>query len=517
MNIINGFINSSKRFPKRNALVVDSKEITYEDLCKMATKIASVIKSDRDFSGEFVSFLSHRSLLTYSSVLGIMLSGNAYVPLNPKFPNRRLKSILDISGAKIVIVDDKYIEKFNELLPLLDKPYTFIFQNGKNSFKSNYHKVVYIDDGEHYDPEPFDLPNSFPAYLLFTSGSTGTPKGIMINHENLTSYVNYMSNRMSVIDSDRFSQLSDMTFDPSVHDMFVCWSNGASLYSVPEASSKVPTRFFIDNKITTCFIVPSIAVFMNKMRSLGSNMLPNLRYCVFCGEALSAETARQWQSAAPNSVVENLYGPTEATVAITNYKWTDKSFEECDNGIVPIGWMFNGQKSCVINENLQVVQNKDGELCISGSQVTTSYFNDPEKTASQYIRIDKDVWYRTGDLVRIDQRGCMHYIGRIDNQVKIMGYRVELQEIDCIIKKIVGCDMVVSVCRSGEGSAGNSIVSFICCEKPITEREILSLCKSNLPDYMVPRKIYFVDEIPLNNNGKIDGVRLKQMAKEYEN
>jgi acyl-CoA synthetase (AMP-forming)/AMP-acid ligase II len=294
--------------------------------------------------------------------------------------------------------------------------------------------------------------------------------------------------------------------------MFVCWDNGSSLYSVPEASSKVPTRFFIDNKITTCFIVPSIAVFMNKMKSLGANIFPNLRYCVFCGESLSAETARQWQAAAPNSVVENLYGPTEATVAITNYKWTDKSFEECYNGVVPIGWIFDGQKSCIINENLQTVQNEDGELCISGSQVTTSYFNNPEKTDSQYIKIGDDMWYRTGDLVRIDQRGCMYYIGRIDNQVKIMGYRVELQEIDCIIKKIVNSDMVISVCCCGKGDIGNSIVSFVCCEKFIKEREILSFCKTKLPDYMMPRKIYFIDEMPLNNNGKIDVVKLKQIV-----
>lgn len=512
-NIVNGFIESAKKFPNRSAVIVNSIETSYRELSVISSQIAATIERNQRGDRSLVAFLSHKSLVTYASVLGILLSGNGYVPLNPKFPAERLKAMIKLSGVKIVIVDAQCLDRFKEILEAIDVPLIFIFPNidkiEQTNNVSNLHQFIFSKDmAPAYELNNFDLSSESPAYLLFTSGSTGTPKGVLINQGNVEAYTQYMVQRGRFNEHDRFSQLADMTFDPSVHDMFVCWEVGASLYCVPELSSRVPSVFFRDNKITTCFMIPSIAMFMQKMKSLKPGSFPYLRYSVFCGEPLLSETALQWKLAAPNSVIENLYGPTEATVAITNYVWTEKSPEECVNGIVPIGYPFDGQKICIINDQMGI-----GELCLSGTQVTTSYFNNDEKTRTQYVKINGELWYRTGDLVKEDSRRCLYYLGRIDSQVKIMGYRVELQEINYVLQKAAGTEMVFSVTSLANSGGGCEIVAFICKGVDATEKDITAYCRQYLPEYMVPKKIVFINEMPLNNNGKIDGIKLKEMAK----
>jgi len=355
------------------------------------------------------------------------------------------------------------------------------------------------------------------AYLLFTSGSTGIPKGVPVSHGNAVGYLRYVSERYAVAPEDRFSQMFDMTFDLSVHDMFLCWTNGACLYSVPHSSLIAPSRFIRQKQLTMWFSVPSVILFMQKMRTLKPDSLPSLRTSLFCGEPLLATMADAWQQAAPNSTVENLYGPTEATIAISHYRWEAGSESCCANGIVPIGRVFPTQHACVIDQNRErVAQGTAGELCLAGSQVTGGYLNNEAKTKEQFIRIadSKEPWYRTGDLVREDENGCLQYLGRIDSQVQVCGHRVELQEVDHALRTAAQTDLAISVAWPIDSGHADAIYGFICSKPELDTDNVIYHCKKVMPDYMVPRKLFVIDGMPLNVNGKIDRALLARRVGE---
>jgi len=518
-SLISGFIKSVKHFPLRQALVVNDEKFTYRQLGQIVSRIAATIGQSEQHANPFVAILAYRSITAYASVLGVLASGKGYVPLNPKFPMERIRKMLILSGSGILLVGKESIQKLVELLDEIERPLTIILPNvsdtsGLSTRFPGHQFISSIDmckvSGRLTSPKV--TPESF-AYLLFTSGSSGEPKGVPVSQMNVVSYVQYVCNRYQVNEHDRVSQVFNLTFDLSVHDMFVCWERGACLMCVPEKYVVAPSKFIRDRELTVWFSVPSVLAFMSKMRILKPGFFPSLRCSLFCGEPLPATSAEAWQRAAPNSIVENLYGPTEATIAITHYRWEGvRSLEKCVNGIVPIGWVFEGQRSCVIDRERKVLASGEiGELCLAGSQVTNGYWNRPQKTKDQFIRLPsmgKELWYRTGDLVKEDENGCMHYMGRIDSQVKVLGHRVELQEIDLVLRNVSGTEQAVSLAWPLANGSADGIVAFICSSRELDEHRIMTYCKRFLPNYMVPRKIYFLHEMPLNANGKIDRLKL---------
>jgi acyl-CoA synthetase (AMP-forming)/AMP-acid ligase II len=289
-------------------------------------------------------------------------------------------------------------------------------------------------------------------------------------------------------------------------------SAGAALCPFPQ-QVLVPATHIEDANLTVWFSVPSLAMFANKIGLLTSGAFPNLRLSLFCGEALSASLAERWQQAAPASVVENIYGPTETTVAITHYRWDPvRSPAECMHGLVPIGWTFEGQESCLVDDTLlPCAPGKQGELCLAGSQVTSGYLNDSAKTQSQFVRLkgfgDK-VWYRTGDLVYQDEMKCLYFLGRKDHQVKVNGYRVELQEIDLVLREASGTELAVAIpWPLSEGTAAG-IVAVLCGADTSNDRNLIESCARRLPRYMVPSNVYHFESLPLNVNGKVDRIQI---------
>lgn len=516
--LIGGFLRSAQEFSDRKALVVNNEAFTYETLRREAFRLASVITASEPEPYELASVLAHRSLTAYSGVLGILASGKGYVPLNPKFPVERSRKMLVLSGCRVLIVGKEAFHQLPQLLDGIETSLTIILPDiqdvgGLASLHSNHRflTAAELPDGSTTDP-----PNASPesvAYLLFTSGSTGQPKGVPISHSNVGAYVQYTCDRYEVNENDRFSQEFDQTFDLSVHDMFVCWERGACLYCVPERSAMAPAKFIRDHALTMWFSVPSVVGALVKMRLLQPTSLPSLRFSLFCGEPLPATYAQAWQEAACNSTVENLYGPTEATIAISNYRWdATQSAQECFNGIVPIGRIFKGQTARVVDENRQAVAAGEvGELCLSGVQVTTGYWHNPEKTREQFVYLPGDenaLWYRTGDLAKQDKDGSLLYVGRIDYQVKIRGHRVELQEIEEVVRKACGTGQVVSLPWPVRNGSGEGVVAFVSGIESLDHGRIVAYCGGVLPEYMVPKKIFLLNEMPLNVNGKIDRQQL---------
>jgi amino acid adenylation domain-containing protein len=526
-SLVDGFVESANRFPLREALVVNSERLSYFALKGLAAKIASTILRYEQDTSSLVALLAHRSKTAYASVLGILGAGKGYVPLNPKFPIERTRRMLALSECRMLIVGKEAFQHLPNLLVDTSRPLTVILPDltDASGLSSGFPQHRFVSSNQMLDDGDFsfrqEVSGSAIAYLLFTSGSTGQPKGVPIAQSNVRSYLRYVCDRYEVNETDRFSQEFDLTFDLSVHDMFVCWERGACLFSIPETSVMAPAKFIRDHQLTMWFSVPSVIAVLARMKLLCPGSFRSLRYSLFCGEPLPASSAQLWQEAAPNSILENLYGPTETTIAISRFRWnTTTSCQEAVNGIVPIGWVFDGQEYSVVDvERKPVPVGVSGELCLSGSQVTTGYWNQPEKTQQQFIHLPaagERLWYRTGDMVKQDANGCLHYLGRVDHQVKIRGYRVELQEIEAVLRAACNTEQIVSIAWPVENGSADGVVAFVAGVAVLDHDRALDFCSKTLPSYMVPKKIYLCDEMPLNANGKIDRHRLISMLRSME-
>jgi amino acid adenylation domain-containing protein len=509
-----GLISSLCEYGQRPAVVVDGISLTYSELREKALATGIEVLETSSGRAEKVGILAARSAAAYIGIAAATLTGCTYVPLNPRFPVARLVAMLRASDSNILVVGEECADLLMELCRDFEK-LTIICPIAGPKLRtaaSCFQQHLFVFLGQHNvagrDVLRGARPEA-PAYLMFTSGTTGTPKGVPISNLNVCSYMRYTIQRYKVRPDDRFTQLFDLTFDLSVHDVFVSLISGASLHVVPSAAVMGPTKFVRDNELTMWFSVPSVPMFMSRMRMLKAAIFPTLRFALFCGEALPQRTAEMFQAAAPNAVVENLYGPTEATIAITNYRWNSKTSPgECVNGLVPIGSAFAGNSTKLIGADAREVKPGDvGEIYLSGKQVASGYLNDGTRTAERFVQLEDDphtVWYRTGDLGREDN-GVLVYLGRVDDQVQIRGFRVELQEIDHAIRTLAGTDLAIAVPQDLRSGCAESVLAVVQGNPNESLRQaVLTGLRDVLPDYMVPTEVIFILSLPLNANGKVD-------------
>ena len=516
-----GFLHSVARFPERPALEVDGEVLTYRNLFDRAAALAATFQRlPSPQAPALTAVFAHRSVWAYAGVLAALLQGRGYVPLNPTFPTNRSRTMLVLSTCTALIVDRDGESQLDQLLLGIERPLSVLIPGRRDvsdlAAKWPAHTFAGADDlASATELSAAAVDEDAIAYLLFTSGSTGTPKGVMVAHRNATAYISAMIERYDVNENDRFSQLFEMTFDVSVFDMFVAWQCGACLCCVSKQQKLLPTAYIQDARLTVWFSVPSTGLLLKKLGLLVARSYPDLRLSLFAGEALPADLTSAWAKAAPNSIVENLYGPTELTVACTHYRWDEHSSPaRCELGVVPIGDAVRGMTFLVVDESLREVAPGDtGELLMTGPQLSLGYWNEPLKTAQAFIvppGADR-VYYRTGDRVRRPVNGTpLTYLGRLDNQIKIRGHRVELGEIESALREEAAVEAAVALGWPITERGAEGIVAFLC-TSDADLKQILERLRERLPGYMVPRTIHFLRQFPLNSNGKIDRVRLTEM------
>jgi amino acid adenylation domain-containing protein len=344
--------------------------------------------------------------------------------------------------------------------------------------------------------------------LLFTSGSTGVPKGVGVTHANATHFVDAVAERYDIVATDRLSQTFDTTFDLSVFDMFVAWQRSACVYCPSRPMLLNPDRFIRDHRLTVWFSVPTIGILMKRLGALVPGRYPSLRWSLFCGEPLPMEVAEAWAKAAPASTVENLYGPTELTVACTAYRWNPSgSPQECRAGVVPIGVPVNGMRARVVDDRLADVEiGGIGELLMAGPQRVHGYWRDDLATERAFVQLpgEPDVFYRTGDRVcRSVADGPLHYVGRVDHQIKVLGHRVELEEVETVLREQAGVQQAVAVGWPSTSVGTGGVVAFVI-GKDIDTVAISLRLRQRLQTYAVPRAIHVLPAFPQNANGKVD-------------
>ncbi|HWF38902.1 MAG TPA: amino acid adenylation domain-containing protein [Candidatus Acidoferrales bacterium] len=510
-----GFAQSAAEYPERIALRVQGESVSYRELEELSSRIAATIQVRTAGAGSpLTAVLAQRSKTAFAGVLGSLLAGHGYVPLHPQFPVERTQIMLEQPECRSLIVDSGALDIAAKLLE--NVPYSLVVilpdESDVADYRSRWPRHEFVDrlnlEAEAAWRETSAGTDAL-AYLLFTSGSTGLPKGVMVAQRNVSAFIEYMTERYDVTEHDRFSQMFDMTFDLSAFDMFMAWEKGACLCCPTRKETIQPATFVRNEELSIWFSVPSTAMFMKQWNALKPNQYPSLRLSLFCGEPLPVASARAWQEAAPNSIVENLYGPTELTIACTLYRWSsDSSPAESELGIVPIGYPCPEMNVLVVDEHLnEVAAGAEGELLMNGPQMSLGYWKNSAKTAAAFVVPPgkNEVFYRTGDRVRKPiEKGPLIHLGRIDFQIKILGHRVELGEIEALVRDHCGLDGVVAVgwpaCPTGYAAVEVFIEGQPCAD----QNALTNALANRLPDYMVPKRFHFLPELPKNVNGKFD-------------
>ena len=434
----------------------------------------------KNILGERVAIICPQGPAAYISMLAVLHSGATYVPININTPmDRQLDILYSFSPTDIIYASGEIKERYRNM-----------------SFGRSVN-ILSFSDLKPSDIVP-PVPSTKPAYVIFTSGSTGKPKGVTISRSAMNSFVNWGVSALNLHVNSRVSQHPNIAFDLSVLDIFVTLCSGATLFPITTKYDRLmPAKFIKLNKITHWVSVPSVVDLMIKDKSIIKETLRELKLMVFCGEPLLKRHLEFIFNINPNITVLNTYGPTEATVCMTQLYLNASNWRNfCEKGVA-IGEAIDGMEYELIGGS----DSTEGEIFIKGIQVADGYWNSPDITKAFF----KDGGYYTGDWAK-KRNGQTYFEARIDRQIKVNGFRVELGEIEEIISGYV--DGAVA-CVYTDGSI-KALIEDKAADLVLLRDEIIQ----KLPEYMVPNKIEFTENLPRNINDKIDYNRVESQLRE---
>ena len=468
----------------KNAFIIDEQFYTYNDFKNTIIAIQQLLLKNNFKQNNKVLIYIENNLETYASIFAVWFLGGVFIPINPKHPKER--NDLVISQLQYFIALSSKKQENALATKNLQQPTKKLVFNNRT-----------IDS---------------LMYILFTSGSTGTPKGVPISYKNIHYFITDFNKNYTLNASDKFLQIYDLTFDASIHCYVLPLYLGASVYTVSPNKIKFLEAFKLLDKhqLTFAKFPPSVLAYLKPY--FKKINLPKLKYSLLGGESLPIQLVDSWRKCVPNAIIQNVYGPTEATINTHIYTIPKNiSPKNLYNGIVSIGKPFGSNQSFVIDKNNLVLSNNvKGELCLFGNQIATKYFKNSKKTKESFVVINHQEVYKTGDLVYLNDENNYVFCGRIDNQVQIQGYRVELSEIENAARKF---DKARNFCAISIENKFNALEIFLFTEKLIVDTTFLyDFLKLQLPTYMLPKKIINLETFPLTSGGKIDKQALKKLS-----
>lgn len=494
MELVHQLHNSLISFKDKEACHIGDTSYTYGDLGQAVSNIRKALRqAERIDNGNF-GIVGHDEMETYAAIIALWFEGKTYVPLSPDSPKDRNLNV--IKQAEIRTIIDTAAK------PLVSQ---FDVINPKQLDKSDIDLV------------PRDVSEDVLAYILFTSGTTGTPKGVPITRSNVAAYIYALEESgYKLTSNDRCLQMFELTFDFSVMAYLFPLLRGASMFTIPKGEIKFSYIYQLMSKfkLTALPMVPSV---INFLRPFFSKInASEVRYSIFCGEALQKDVTLEWSKSLPNSEIINYYGPTECTVFCSYYKvnLTESDLVKAYNGVISIGKAMEGTELIIIDENNDVLSAGDkGELCISSTQLTPGYWKNEEKNKATFFNIEMNSqtkrFYKTGDLCSLDEEGDFAYVGRIDFQTKVNGFRVELSEIEFHAKAYL--DQLNCVAIAWSDINNNSQVGLVIESSEFELEGLLEHLKTQMPPYMIPIKTVFISKLPYNASGKTDRKTLEKM------
>ena len=499
-NILQLLEETTKRQPNHIALKDEKISVTFQQYVAEAKSIGTFIKQHvGDKFPRPVIVMVDRKVEPLIAFMGVLYSGNFYVPVDNRTPLNRLKNIVNVLNP-LAIIGFSHNEKavfssIDEKLPF------YLFED--------------ISKGE-VDEEALSKVRETtvdvdPVYAIFTSGSTGVPKAVAINHKSVLDLSSWLAETFSFDESDVIGNQTPFYFDASVKDIYISIRTGATLVVIPPkcfSFQKLLIETLYNNEVTTILWATSAVVLTAKSGILEETKLPHLKRIFFAGEAMYGKHLNIWKKHLPDSMYINLYGPTEVTVDST-YFIVDREFK--DNEVIPIGKNCDNKQLFLLNERGEILdENVEGELAVRGTGVALGYYNNKEQTDRVFIQNPlhnhyKDLIYKTGDHVRINRFGEIEFIGRKDFQIKHMGNRIELGEIEAAVYGMADVQHAACV----YDVTNEKIVLYYASNYEIEPKTFLNELAVNLPKYMFPNKFIQLENMPLNANGKVDKKAIK--------
>jgi len=484
------------RYSGRNALCIKERFYTYDDLQKMVWSITKLIKTEIPGRQNTIGVITNDEIETYASILATWFTGNIFVPLNPRNPAARNNEIIKIAGIKCIMTSDT---------------------SDIHSWQTFATKILNIKKLKKYPSSPLieSWNDEDILYLLFTSGSTGVPKGVPISLMNFKTFINsFISYDYEFSPEDRFLQIYDLSFDGSLPCYVVPLITGSCVYTVPQDEIKYlyALKLMRDHDLTFVKMPPStfayLRPFFDKIR------LEKVKYCLLGGESLDSSLVSDWANCIPNARIHNVYGPTEATIICLIYEWIKDRQDKQYNGVVAIGRPIGENKVIILDQNQKSTgSHRIGELYVAGSQVTAGYWKSPEKNKESFFELEYnnkiERFYKTGDLAMVDKDGDYLFCGRIDEQVQIDGFRVEIGEIEKHARDYLKINNVAAV--SFQGTQKTTQIHLFVENEPEKINGLKKYLKLKLPVYMLPEKIHHIKEFPKSSGGKISKAELKKL------
>lgn len=499
-NYAKRFADSASAYPKNDAVIAGKTRLTYSDLRTRVQKLAGQLQPH--LAEGRVGVLASRSIEACTAFLGVAWAGGTYVPLGLSQPDARLIAMFERLELDALIVDHAGAKKLSPAVRRAAPKLILVPDDKAGKFKPLDGTRASLP-GAPVD-EPIDVAPDHLAYIIFTSGTTGMPKGVMVNARSISLYLDAIHPWYALGPDDRAAETCETNFDLSIHNMMTAWSGGAALYIMRPLDLVAPARFIRAHEITTWLSVPSIVALMRQAGGLKPASLPSLRLTWFCGEPLSIQAVSDWAEAAPNSIIENFYGPTEITIAVVRQRWGCNGPITPERGIVAIGKPIDGVDMLIVDEHEQPVPaGQPGEIALAAEQCSQGYFRQPDLTADRFKPINGKPGYLTGDRGYMDEHGIFHHLGRLDNQIKFKGHRIELEEIDAKLREASGSAMVGTVTWPMNGDVVGGLAGFYAVPN-IDAEEVRSRLRQTLPPHMVPEHIENLSDMPLSANGKVD-------------
>jgi D-alanine--poly(phosphoribitol) ligase subunit 1 len=477
--------------------------ITYNELLSLSNRVASILINLKCVKGDLIAICNTKKSLCFALMIASFRLGISYVNIDSESALLRNKLIIEKSNPKYIFYDDLLIENNLNSLKEIVK-INFIYLNYENlPYPSEY-------DLDIIDQMKYAIDGDTIAYIMFTSGSTGVPKGVAVTHQNLIHFINWGINRFNIRNGSRLTNLNPMFFDNSVFDFYVSLFSGATLVPINKLLLNNPyelIEYISIMKCTVWFSVPSLLIYLTTIKVISLEKLSHIKFFIFGGEGYpKIELIKLYNIFSENSTLINVYGPTECTCICSAYEINNNDFIDL-NGFPPLGRLNeNFDYKILNNDNLD---DSFGELCLIGPNIASGYFNDTELTYKSFMHLTESnrfmkKMYKTGDIVKIE-KDILYFIGRKDNQIKHMGYRIELEEIENNILLVTNVRQAKVIYHKTNNTFGK-IIAFISLVAQIDDASITidNELKNLLPSFMLPHKIIVLDDLPINQNGKID-------------
>ena len=495
-NVLELLETTAERLPNKTAVADPNSSLTFAELQHAAQRVGTWLVANGVQPRCAVPLYLEKSPLALAAMLGAVYAGAFYSVIDVRQPDGRVRHICDTLQANVVLTDATNATRAHEL------------------FDDTSLRVVQIEDLAQTEVNEAALTrvrqnatDCDPLYVNFTSGSTGTPKGVVVCHRSVLDFTGVFVRTFGICEQDRIANQAPFDFDVSVKDIYSCLLTGATMHLVPRTYFSNPTElmdYLCACEATTLTWAVSALCFVSIMGGFDYRTPASIRRVLFSGEVMPPKQLAVWSQNLPEATFVNLYGPTEITCNCTYYV-IDREY--ANDEVIPMGKPFANETVFLLNEKNELIEHANtteaGEVCVAGTCLALGYLGEPERTAKAFVQNPlnprwRQTIYRTGDLARYDENGDLVFASRKDNQIKHLGQRIELGDIEAAAQ---GVDGVEQACCLYDNQRKRLVLCYV---GSIERKDLKSQLRVVLPSYMVPNKTKQLEKMPLTKNGKID-------------